>query len=260
MTKVDITISEVEMFTNIEFGTIRGYVDQYGNPWFILADICKALDIGSSFNSARLLDNFEKGIHNVNTPGGLQSMTFINLGGLYHLIFVSRKPRAKVFREWIWNEVLPALQKAMANKIAHPELIEVMEIVPPWVRRDLVTRERYEQLKNQLDVSLQTIKKLEQKLADREAKIQRFIQQRMQYESLPIEQKRALEQEQIKQLKQDVERYKYKSTLDEHYLTDIGLPHNIGPEKMEYIIDGIQNRLDYDDEEYVETGRKYYEE
>ncbi len=80
-------------------------------PWFVAADVCSALEI---VNTARALDRLnddEKGVHSMNTPGGNQELSIINESGLYSLILTSRKPEAKKFKKWVTSEVLPAIRK-----------------------------------------------------------------------------------------------------------------------------------------------------
>ncbi|WP_104164749.1 phage antirepressor [Arthrobacter sp. SX1312] len=79
-----------------------------GEPWFVAADILATLDLNRS--SVALLDEDERGVHSVDTPGGLQSMSLINEAGLYSLIFRSRKEQAKGFKRWVTHEVLPAIR------------------------------------------------------------------------------------------------------------------------------------------------------
>ena len=78
-------------------------------PAFLSADLLALLDLGRS--SVALLDEDEKGVHTVDTPGGRQSMSYVTESGLYSLILRSRKPEAKAFRRWITHEVLPALRQ-----------------------------------------------------------------------------------------------------------------------------------------------------
>ncbi len=78
-------------------------------PWFVAADVCAAL--GCNTEQTRRLDDDEKGLHTVQTPGGDQQVTIINESGLYSLILTSRKPEAKKFKRWVTSEVLPAIRK-----------------------------------------------------------------------------------------------------------------------------------------------------
>ncbi|MCP1197017.1 Bro-N domain-containing protein [Acetobacter senegalensis] len=82
-----------------------------GEPWFVLADVCGVLEHTNSRVAAERLDEDEKGVSSVYTPGGPQEMSIINESGLYNLIFTSRKPEAKRFRKWVTGEVLPAIRK-----------------------------------------------------------------------------------------------------------------------------------------------------
>lgn len=80
-----------------------------GEPWFVAADVCAALDLTTE--QTRRLDDDEKGLHSTQTPSGVQQMTIINESGLYALILGSRKPEAKPFKRWVTGEVLPAIRK-----------------------------------------------------------------------------------------------------------------------------------------------------
>lgn len=43
--------------------------------------------------------------------GGVQKTIIINESGLYSLILSSKLPKAKEFKRWITNEVLPSIRK-----------------------------------------------------------------------------------------------------------------------------------------------------
>lgn len=80
-----------------------------GEPCFIVADILERLDLSRS--SVALLDDDEKGVHTVDTPGGAQQMAYVTEAGMYSLVLRSRKPEAKAFKRWVTHEVLPELRK-----------------------------------------------------------------------------------------------------------------------------------------------------
>ena len=82
-----------------------------GEPWFVLVDVCRVLEIGNPADVHRRLDTDEKGIDSIETPGGSQKMTIISESGLYNVIFLSRKDTAKRFRKWVTSEVLPMIRK-----------------------------------------------------------------------------------------------------------------------------------------------------
>ena len=86
-------------------------IDRDGELWWVLADVCRVLDIKNSRDAASRLDDDEKGVALTDTPGGSQTMTTINESGLYKVIFRSEKPEAKKFTRWVTHEVLPAIRR-----------------------------------------------------------------------------------------------------------------------------------------------------
>lgn len=86
-------------------------VEMNGEPWFVLKDVCAVLGIGNSRMVVDRLDEDEKGVSRIDTPGGLQNVSIINESGLYNVILRSDKPEAKPFRKWVTSEVLPSIRK-----------------------------------------------------------------------------------------------------------------------------------------------------
>ena len=118
------------IFENPEFGAVRSILID-GDPWFVAADVCKALELEKTNRALSRLDDDEKGAHSVSTPGGRQRMSIISESGLYSLILGSRKPEAKAFKRWITHEVIPSIRKhgaymtdSLLNALeAHPEAV-----------------------------------------------------------------------------------------------------------------------------------------
>lgn len=106
---------EITAFTSTEFGTVRTVV-QNGEPWFVAADVCKALDLEQVTNALRKLDDDEKGTTLISIKGGNgaaaeRTVNTVNEPGLYSLVLSSRKPEAKAFKRWITHEVIPSIRK-----------------------------------------------------------------------------------------------------------------------------------------------------
>ena len=81
-------------------------------PWWIASEVGEILGLkGDGGIITRGLDQDEKGLLTVQTPGGGQRIMAVSESGLYALIFKSRKPEAKRFRKWVTAEVLPALRR-----------------------------------------------------------------------------------------------------------------------------------------------------
>ena len=102
---------EVKVFSNEDFGNVR-IVIRDGEPWFVAADVCHALDISNHKDAIKRLDDDEKsGVDLTDPHGRVQFTKIINEPGLYSLILGSRKPEAKKFKRWITHEVIPSIRK-----------------------------------------------------------------------------------------------------------------------------------------------------
>lgn len=122
--------NKLMIFENDAFGKVRT-LNLNGEPWFVAADVCKALELGNPSMTVERLDDDEKGISTIDTLGGKQRMAIINEPGLYSLVITSRKPEAKAFKRWITHEVIPSIRKHgayMTDSLldaleAHPEAV-----------------------------------------------------------------------------------------------------------------------------------------
>ena len=104
-------MNEVQIFNNEEFGQVRTLVID-GEPWFVGKDVAEALGYERTADAIRQhVEEEDKGVGEIQTPGGKQKMTIINESGLYVLIFGSKLESAKKFKHWVTCEVLPAIRK-----------------------------------------------------------------------------------------------------------------------------------------------------
>ena len=115
---------------NYESSEIRT-VQINGEPWFVLADVCKVLELSSPHKVAERLDGDEKGRNQIPTLGGVQEMAVVNESGLYTVILRSDKPQAKPFRKWVTSEVLPSIRKHGAYMT--PETIKKVMLTPDFI-------------------------------------------------------------------------------------------------------------------------------
>ncbi|QWD65998.1 BRO family protein [Polynucleobacter sp. MWH-Aus1W21] len=88
---------------------VRIVTDAQGEPWFVAADVLATISLDRK--ALERLDDDEKGVNSIHTPGGVQEMTTVNEPGLYALVLGSRKAEAKRFKRWVTHEVLPAIRK-----------------------------------------------------------------------------------------------------------------------------------------------------
>ena len=117
-------MNEIQTFNNPEFGTVRAVRGDDGEPMFVAKDVCAVLELKNPRSTLALLDEDEKGVHIVDTPGGEQQMTTVTEPGFYKLVMRSRKPEAKAFQRWVTHEVLPALRRDGGYMVARDETPE----------------------------------------------------------------------------------------------------------------------------------------
>ena len=139
-------------FENAAFGKNRTLTID-GEPWFVAADVCKALELGNPSMTVERLDADEKGISSIDTLGGKQRMAIINEPGLYSVILCSRKPEAKAFKRWITHEVIPAIRKygGYMTKSLLEQVLENPNLIYEFARRMLAEQQKNERLRQELD-------------------------------------------------------------------------------------------------------------
>ena len=104
-------MNELQVFKNQEFGSVRTLVVN-DEPWFVGKDIAESLGYTATEKAIRThIDGDDKGVTEMDTPGGKQKVVIINESGLYSLVLSSKLPSAKKFKRWVTSEVLPALRK-----------------------------------------------------------------------------------------------------------------------------------------------------
>ncbi len=87
-------------------------MERDGEPWWVLADVCRVLELKEPHRVAARLDDDERTLSTViDRMGRRQDTIVINESGLYSVILRSDKPEAKAFKRWITHEVLPSIRK-----------------------------------------------------------------------------------------------------------------------------------------------------
>ncbi len=99
-----------------------------GDPWFVLADLCKVLGLDQvSRVKARLDDGVTSITPIVDTQGRTQQATIVSESGMYEVVIRSDKPEAVAFRRWITGTVLPEIRRTgsynAAPALEGPELL-----------------------------------------------------------------------------------------------------------------------------------------
>lgn len=137
-------MTDVKIFNSPMFGELRVTRNEKGELLFCLKDVCDSLGLqvgatvkrlGGDINST----NVPKGEHNypylssinVGVVTGKKgdgtnaiqtiAMYFVTEPDLYRCIFQSRKPTARKFQDWVFNDVLPSLRTTGAYVVAKEE-------------------------------------------------------------------------------------------------------------------------------------------
>lgn len=80
-------------------------------PWWVLEDVCKVLEISDAPKAATRLDEDKKSIKTISDTGNLNAeRTIINESGLYSLLPTSRKPSVKRFKKYVTAEILSTIR------------------------------------------------------------------------------------------------------------------------------------------------------
>ena len=139
-------------FENAAFGKIRTLTID-GEPWFVAADVCRALEIGNPTDAMRRLDADERTLVSIEGASNGLPVNVVNEPGLYTLILGSRKPEAKAFRRWITHEVIPAIRKygGYMTKSLLEQVLENPNLIYEFARRMLAEQQKNERLRQELD-------------------------------------------------------------------------------------------------------------
>ena len=113
-------MTDVKIFNSPMFGELRVTRNEKGELLFCLKDVCDSLGLQVGATAKRLEQQVISSI-NVLTNGGSQQMYFVTEPDLYRCIFQSRKPTARKFQDWVFNEVLPTLRTTGAYVVAKEE-------------------------------------------------------------------------------------------------------------------------------------------
>lgn len=117
--------------------SVRTTLAADGQPWFVAADVCAALGFANRSQAlATHVDDADRGVQPVETPGGVQNAAVINESGLFALILGSRLPAARVFQRWVYSEVLPTIRATGRYELtpaAAPPVPDIKDALRNWL-------------------------------------------------------------------------------------------------------------------------------
>lgn len=152
--------NEVQVW-NYEGAEVRT-VQIDGEPWFVLADICRELELSTPARVAERLEKDEVSqTHTIDRMGREQKTTIINESGLYTVILRSDKPQAKPFRKWVTSVVLPSIRKTGSYSV---QQLNAFENLSPQLQVLIQMETRQKQIEARQAEQATALAGLEQKI------------------------------------------------------------------------------------------------
>jgi prophage antirepressor-like protein len=151
-------MSDVAIFNNPEFGSIRTMTGPDGDPWFVASDVAKSL--GYERPAEAVQDHCKK-VNKITQHADSPNRPPVNFNiipeaDVYRLIMRSNLPSAERFQDWVMEDVLPAIRKSgmyaadkeieAARQLGRAEGAKAAMLLSPYdldeMRRVLRYRER----------------------------------------------------------------------------------------------------------------------
>lgn len=162
-------MNELQIFNDKQFGQIRTAMIN-DEPYFMLADVCRVLEIANPRNTLQRLN--KNGVHNIDTidsMGRTQQANFINESNLYKLAFTSRKKEAEKFTDWVTGEILPTLRKTGTYSMQKANPLEALQQIGQSINKTIEALiEQDRRMKN-----IETVTRVQNdRIGDMEKKVQ----------------------------------------------------------------------------------------
>lgn len=104
--------TDIQIFENQDFGTIRTMVTESGETYFVGKDVAQALGYSNTAKAIQQHVDIEDKSTLPFREGAYETRAvIINESGLYALIFGSKLPSAQAFKRWVTSEVLPQIRR-----------------------------------------------------------------------------------------------------------------------------------------------------
>lgn len=149
-------MKNVEIFNSPMFGELRTSRNEKDEPLFCLKDVCDSLglQVGAVVNRLQSchissIKVATEVISHGDATGKMQEqeMFFVTEPDLYRVIFQSRKPSARKFQDWVFEEVLPTLRKEGSysmtqskQPLASYQIEDPIERAKRWIEEQQHTR------------------------------------------------------------------------------------------------------------------------
>lgn len=149
-------MNDVKVFEKSELGSVR-VVGTKERPLFCLRDVCDVLGIANNSDvKASIINEFGDDLDLIypisDNLGRTQQATFITEPQLYFVLMRSDKPKAKPFRQWVVNEVLPQIRKTGSYDSRTPKnMVEALELALEQAKQIQALNSRIEEDKPKVE-------------------------------------------------------------------------------------------------------------
>jgi len=100
-----------------------------GEPLWLVADVCRSIGHSNPRQAAQLIDPDD--VRKVDVDPAIGPQWATNEAGLYTLLLRSNLPKAKPFKRWVTNEVLPSIRKTGSYQQGQPAQAAASDF-PSW--------------------------------------------------------------------------------------------------------------------------------
>ena len=119
--------TNISIFNNPSFGSVRVFTDIEGKVWFSGSDVATALGYSNPQKAVRdHVTDKHKTLNETFTVNGT-AITLIDEAGLYRLVMRSQLPSAEDFQEWVMSEVLPSIRKTGSYSVIKSPMERILE-------------------------------------------------------------------------------------------------------------------------------------
>lgn len=120
-------MSTLQLF-NYEHHEVRT-IQIDGEPWFVLNDLCKVLEISNPRMVVDRLDpEYVSKTDALDGRGISRETNIVNESGMYEVVIRSNAPIAATFRKWLVSVVLPTIRKTGSFGVAAPTGQELLAL------------------------------------------------------------------------------------------------------------------------------------
>lgn len=108
-----------------------------GQPWFLLADVCRALNLSNPSMVAQRLQPHQRSKLSLGRQG---DALIINESGLYRVVMRSDSPQAEPFQVWVTEDVLPSIRQTGQYAVTPSQEIDPLTFAERYVEAEKARR------------------------------------------------------------------------------------------------------------------------